>query len=71
MTRQLISILSAFACAFGCFAIPAKPDPIKYTQPDSSVITITIMGDEFGHMVFSEDGLLLKEADGWLEYAKF
>lgn len=71
MTRQLISILSAFACAFGCFAIPAKPDPIKYTQPDGSVITITIMGDEFGHMVFSEDGLLLKEADGWLEYAKF
>ena len=71
MKRQLFSILAMCACALGCMAIPAKNGPVKYTQPDGTVITVTVRGDEFGHMIFSEEGLLLKEKNGRLEYAAF
>ncbi|MDE6479836.1 MAG: M6 family metalloprotease domain-containing protein [Muribaculaceae bacterium] len=70
MKRILLSILASgmFAAAL---AIPAKPGFVAYTQPDGSVINIKLVGDEHGHMVYSESGNLLIEVDGWLEYAKF
>lgn len=71
MKRSLLTILAACAAITSILAIPTKPGPVKYTQPDGTVITVTFRGDEFGHMIFSEDGLLLKEKDGRLEYASF
>ncbi|MDE7409936.1 MAG: M6 family metalloprotease domain-containing protein [Muribaculaceae bacterium] len=71
MKRLLLSILASGICA-GAMAIPAKPGLIAYTQPDGTVINVRIVGDEHGHMVYSESGLLLAEAnDGRLEYARF
>ena len=71
MKRSLLTILAACAAITSILAIPTKPGPVKYTQPDGTVITVTVRGDEYGHMIFSEDGLLLKEKDGRLEYASF
>ncbi|MDE6511123.1 MAG: M6 family metalloprotease domain-containing protein [Muribaculaceae bacterium] len=70
MKRVLLSILASGMCA-GAMAIPAKPGLVSYTQPDGTVINIILAGDEHGHAVYSESGLLLIEADGRMEYAKF
>ena len=52
-------------------AVPAKLGLTTYIQPDGTEIKIKITGDEHGHMIYSEDGLLLVERDGKLEYASF
>ena len=70
MKRLLLSILASGAFA-GAMAIPAKPGLTQFTQPDGTVINVRSVGDEHGHMIYSEDGMLLVEAEGWLEYAKF
>ena len=70
MKRILLSILASGICA-GAMAVPAKPGLTSYTQPDGTVINIMLVGDEHGHMIYSESGQLLVEADGRLEYAKF
>lgn len=57
-------------CA-AAMAIPAKPGFVAYTQPDGTVINIQIVGDEHGHLIYSEKGELLVESDGIMEYAKF
>ena len=51
-------------------AVPAYPYPIKYTQPDGSVITVQLKGDERVHWAESSDGytLLSNGKNGW-EYA--
>lgn len=51
-------------------AVPANPHPIKYTQPDGSVITVQLKGDERVHWAESSDGytLLSNGKNGW-EYA--
>ena len=41
-------------------ASPAYPFPIKYTQPDGSVITIQKHGDEFYHWTTDENGNEIK-----------
>lgn len=70
MKRILFSILASCMCA-AAIAIPAKPGFVAYTQPDGTIINIRIVGDEHGHMVYSEKGELLVESDGRMEYAKF
>jgi M6 family metalloprotease-like protein len=53
------------------FAVSAYPYPFQYTQPDGSVITIQLKGDEKVHWAVSMDGysLLNNGQDGW-EYAQ-
>ena len=70
MKRLLLSMVASGLCV-GAMAIPAKPGFVAYTQPDGSVINVRIVGDEHGHMVYSEGGMLLVETEGRLEYAKF
>lgn len=70
MKRLILSFLASGLCA-GAMAIPAKPGPVEFIQPDGSVINVIIKGDEHGHMLFSKDGMLLVEENGYLEYARF
>ena len=65
MKKILLTLVSLFA-ALSMSAIPAKPGPIRYQQPDGSVITIYRHGDEFAH--WATDGLgrvVRKGADGY------
>jgi len=51
-------------------AVPAYPHPIEYKQPDGSVITITLKGDERIHWAVStDDYTLLLNKNGFYEYA--
>lgn len=52
--------LSSFLCAY---AVPAKPGLITMKQPDGTEIKVRLLGDETGHLVFNESGLLMKETD--------
>ncbi len=52
-------------------AIPADPKPRRVRQADGSFITVTVRGDEHGHMAFTADNrpLFLNEVTGNYEYA--
>lgn len=70
MKRILLSIFASGICA-AAMAVPAKSGFVAYTQPDGSVVNIRIVGDEHGHMAYSENGKLLIEVGAHLEYASF
>lgn len=50
-------------------AIPAFPEPIRIEQPDGSVITLRMYGDESGFKVVTTDNLpVMKNHEGIYEY---
>ncbi|MDE6669157.1 MAG: M6 family metalloprotease domain-containing protein, partial [Muribaculaceae bacterium] len=49
-------LLSLAAGSLQLKAVPAITDPIKVTQPDGSVITLYMVGDENGFRTFDESG---------------
>ena len=53
------------------FGIPASQKPVKATQPDGSVLTIIIKGDEFQSWITTLDGYSIqRNAEGYFEYVK-
>ncbi|MDD3322207.1 MAG: M6 family metalloprotease domain-containing protein [Paludibacter sp.] len=53
------------------FAVKAFPDPITVKQPDGTLLTVVLNGDEFHHYKTTEDGYVLKEnLKGVYYYAK-
>jgi M6 family metalloprotease-like protein len=56
--------------ADNAFAVIANPDPISYTQPDGSKLTILLKGDEFIHWAVTSDGYtIMTNSQGTYEYA--
>ena len=49
-------------------AVPADPTPRKFTQPNGSVVTIILKGDERIHWAETTDGytLLPNQKNGWV-----
>lgn len=74
MKKYLFLTLFIFALFFSVtniYSVPAYPYPIKITQPDGSVITIRLRGDEYFKYKTTLDGYLLTpNADGVLTYAE-
>ena len=57
-------------CLQQLFAVPAYPNPINYTQPDGSKITIQLRGDERINWSETLDGFtLLRNSERFFEYA--
>lgn len=53
------------------FSMPAFPGDISYVQPDGTVVTYRLKGDERCHWIESVDGhILKKETNGYLVYAE-
>ncbi len=64
-------IVVAFAFAPKAFSAPAYPYPISYTQPDGTVITLRVHGDErFGYTT-SGNIPVVKSQDGYFYYAAY
>ncbi len=63
-------MLGAGVCATA-MAIPAKPGFVTFIQPDGTEVEIRMVGDEHGHITYSEDGLVLVNVGNHLEYARF
>ncbi len=52
------------------FAVTARPQPVAYTQPDGSSITLVLKGDEFIHWAETTDGYtIMSNRQGTYEYA--
>ncbi len=53
------------------FAVPARPVSAQIVQPDGTVITIRIEGDEFCHYRVTDDGIpVVRGEDGFFRYAE-
>lgn len=70
MKRFLLSMFATGALVTA-FAVPAPQKTIKFTQPDGTVIELTVLGDEHGHVTYSEDGKVVINNGGRMEYARF
>jgi len=75
MKKILILNVFILATLFGAHAqinkVPANPNPIKYQQPDSTILTILLKGDENLHWAETSDGYtLLSNQNNGYEYAK-
>ncbi|MFO8066356.1 MAG: hypothetical protein R6U11_02125, partial [Bacteroidales bacterium] len=71
ITSLLILMLFSFLFSSTTYAIPAYPHPIEFTQPDGSVITIQLMGDEITKWAETPDGYtILVTKEGEYQYAK-
>ena len=71
MKKILLAILCIFSCIYAAYAVPALNRPITVTQPDGTVLTIRIHGDEFLHWTTCGNFLVAKASDGYWRYASF
>ena len=69
MKRNLLLILlTTFVGSL--MAVPANPEPYKVLQPDSTIITLRLMGDEYCHWREAMDGLVVvQDSNGYWVYA--
>lgn len=68
----VLCILAIFLCLPSSVeAIPAYPRPIRVTQPDGSVLTIRLHGDEFLHWTTFNNRFVSRASDGFYYYADY
>ena len=73
--RRIASITALLALLFlintqHLNAIRAYPNPVVITQPDGTLLTIRIHGDEFNHFRTTEDGYMVSQkANGFYTYS--
>lgn len=69
MTRTFTRALAAAvltAAAMPALGVPAWPGATSHTQPDGTVITLNLRGDEHFHFYTDEEGYVVSKAqDGW------
>lgn len=58
-TSRFFTVLGALLISYSAFANIAKPHVVEYTQPDGTVISIILHGDEYGHYATTPDGTML------------
>ena len=69
--RKIILTLILLSCFCMAKAIPADPTPIRVTQPDGSIVTIQLHGDEWLHFTTTADGYtVVKDERGYYVYAQ-
>lgn len=70
MKKSVMLIMLGLLC-LAARAIPADPTPIKVAQPDGSMLTVVLHGDEFFHFTTTADGYtVVKNAAGYFTYAR-
>lgn len=62
---------SVFLGVSSLFALPARSIPETVTQPDGTVVTVRVVGDEFYHYQMTADSIpVVRGADGFYRYAE-
>ena len=70
MSKRFLTLAAMFMLAASAFAVPAKRVKRQVQQPDGSVLTVMLRGDENFHYTSKEDGQpLVQRADGAYCYA--
>lgn len=72
MNKVFITLCaSAFLGVSSLFALPARSIPETITQPDGTVVTVRVVGDEFYHYSMTTDGIpVVRGTDGFYRYAE-
>jgi len=65
MKRILFAIIAAVLSGIVVKAVPAYPGPVKYRQPDGSVIEIVLHGDEYYHYTTCNGKVVALGEDGF------
>lgn len=69
LTSYVILGALFFTSSLNSLAIPAYPHVVDYTQPDGTVLTISLTGDEHGHYYQTLDRIPVgKDDDGFFRY---
>lgn len=69
--RVLLSMAASMMVAIASMALPADNTPRIVTQPDGSVITIVMHGDEYGSYITTLDGKVVELCDdGFYRYSQ-
>ncbi len=69
MKKIVFAILALFASVAMAKAVPATPNPIQHRQPDGSVVTIYMHGDEFYHYLTCNGQVVVIGKDGFIHPA--
>ncbi len=70
MSKRFLTLAAMFMLAASAIAVPAKRVKRQVQQPDGSVLTVMLRGDENFHYTSTEDGQpLVQRADGAYCYA--
>ena len=65
MKKIALSILTLLLSAVSAMAVPATPYPVKYRQPDGTIIELRIHGDEFFSYTTCKGQVVAKDARGF------
>lgn len=69
--KKILTVITLLACSVLLMARPAQKGIVKYTQPDGSVISILLHGDEWGHWVTDTEGRILEmDEEGYYRIAQ-
>ena len=66
--KHFTLIFCLLAGTLSSLAVPAKPTPMKFTQPDGSTVTVILRGDERHHWYQTLDGYVLVNKNHTLYY---
>lgn len=70
MKTKLILLIAAFFIVAYAGAEPASQKPFDITQPDGTVITLHMVGDEYYHWTETTDNqVVIRSEEGYYEYA--
>ena len=61
--KKILSCLCAIAFSATLWAVTATPYPFEVTQPDGTIITVRLHGDEYHSYYTTEDGIPLRRLD--------
>ena len=70
MKSKLILLITTFFIVAYAGAVPACPEPFEVTQPDGTILTLHMIGDEYYHWVETSDNqVVIRSKEGYYEYA--
>ena len=69
--KNVLSLLVMGLMCLNALAVPADPTPATVTQPDGTVLTVVLHGDEFFNYLTTSDGYtVVKDKAGYYTYAR-
>lgn len=65
------ALAASLSCCVTALAVPAKPGVMHVETADGSTLAVRLVGDEYFHQYFTEDGYPLTEVDGNFYYCDY
>ena len=71
MRKLFLTLVAVLLTTFSAYAVPSQGNLVKVKQPDGTVLTIRLIGDEYLHFNTTADGYsIVKNAEGFYVYAE-